>query len=115
MTVSTQLTPLQQLLQRSADSPLPIVAFLTRGQSGSDFLMRRVLERLEDSLTDSFQFIELAERAAEGLQKELKTTKNPVVLLLDRSEIQLLFSGMMPYESLREVLESYLAKSCQPL
>ena len=49
------------------------------------------------------------------LQKELKTTKNPVVLLLDRSEIQLLFSGMMPYESLREVLESYLAKSCQPL
>ncbi len=77
--------------------------------------MKRVIDRLEDNFAEQFQFYCLAEDSAKAVQEELKTTKSPVVLVLEDAEIQLLYTGMVPYESLREVLESYLDKNCENL
>ncbi len=108
MQTSTFPSNLQQLLAYSKGAPKPLIAILNCGQSGAEFLMEGVFERLEETFSEPYLFLPTSLEVSKTIKEELKIAKAPVLLVLEAEKIQQIYAGILPYQQLKKSLESYL-------
>ena len=100
------ISSLSDLLKNLKSLATPIFINLGSRIGNESFLIDQSIARIQESYGRELVYQKLENTPSQIIKQELKTTKNPVLLLVKKGEIKAILSGMIAQHQLEEALDN---------
>ena len=98
----SEIVNLEELLAITQSDTKPLFVNLCGSQGYEDHLMDQVLLRLQQKHAGCVDYLKFCGVVAADIRQELRSTKKPIVLLINQGQIEAIFGGINPPYVLEE-------------